>query len=82
MGVSDGQTQGNIGMSYSLPSRDLIADAVEMIVVAQAYDGNISIPGCDKNSEREFRQPRARSLILLRKCPESSWLLLDTTSRP
>lgn len=36
-------------MSYSLPSRDLIADAVELIVVAQAYDGNISIPGCDKN---------------------------------
>lgn len=35
-------------MSYSLPSRDLIADAIEMIVTAQAYDGNISVPGCDK----------------------------------
>ncbi|KDE04377.1 dihydroxy-acid dehydratase [Microbotryum lychnidis-dioicae p1A1 Lamole] len=49
VGVSDGQTQGNAGMSYSLPSRDLIADSIEMIVNAQHYDGNISIPGCDKN---------------------------------
>ncbi|SGY65962.1 BQ5605_C004g02609 [Microbotryum silenes-dioicae] len=49
IGVSDGQTQGNPGMSFSLPSRDLIADAIEMIVTAQSYDGNISIPGCDKN---------------------------------
>ncbi|KAL8284107.1 hypothetical protein RQP46_004856 [Phenoliferia psychrophenolica] len=54
VGVSDGMTQGNVGMSYSLPSRDLIADAVEMIVVAQAYDGNISIPGCDKNMPGVF----------------------------
>ncbi|SCZ87301.1 BZ3500_MvSof-1268-A1-R1_Chr2-2g04767 [Microbotryum saponariae] len=49
VGVSDGQTQGNAGMSYSPPSRDLIADSIEMIVNAQHYDGNISIPGCDKN---------------------------------
>lgn len=40
--------EGNIGMSYSLPSRDLIADAFEMIMIAQAYDGNIQILGCDK----------------------------------
>ncbi|SGY15377.1 BQ5605_C013g07351 [Microbotryum silenes-dioicae] len=53
VGVSDGQTQGNAGMSYSLPSRDLIADSIEMIVNAQHYDGNISIPGCDKNACRE-----------------------------
>ncbi|KAM0756452.1 dihydroxy-acid and 6-phosphogluconate dehydratase [Meredithblackwellia eburnea MCA 4105] len=53
-GVSDGMTQGNLGMSYSLPSRDLIADAVEMIVTAQSYDGNISIPGCDKNMPGVF----------------------------
>lgn len=32
-------------MSYSLPSRDIIADSVELIVTAQSYDGNISIPG-------------------------------------
>ncbi|KAL5485349.1 hypothetical protein ACEPAI_7991 [Sanghuangporus weigelae] len=46
IGVSDGITQGNEGMRYSLPSRDLIADSIES---AQHYDGNISIPGCDKN---------------------------------
>lgn len=40
-------TQGNAGMSYSLPSRDLIADSIELIVNAQSYDGNISIPGYD-----------------------------------
>ncbi|KAI0642199.1 dihydroxy-acid dehydratase [Trametes meyenii] len=48
-GVSDGITMGNSGMSYSLPSRDLIADSIEMVVMAQHYDGAISIPGCDKN---------------------------------
>ncbi|PFH53855.1 hypothetical protein AMATHDRAFT_1077 [Amanita thiersii Skay4041] len=36
-------------MRYSLPSRDLIADSIESVVMAQHYDGNISIPGCDKN---------------------------------
>lgn len=36
-------------MRYSLPSRDLIADSIESVVLAQHYDGNISVPGCDKN---------------------------------
>ncbi|GAA5868572.1 hypothetical protein JCM1840_005493 [Sporobolomyces johnsonii] len=49
VGVSDGMTQGNAGMSYSLPSRDLIADSLELIVQAQAYDGAVHICGCDKN---------------------------------
>ncbi|KAI0731414.1 dihydroxy-acid dehydratase [Earliella scabrosa] len=49
IGVSDGITQGTDGMHYSLPSRDLIADSIETVVMAQHYDGNISIPGCDKN---------------------------------
>ncbi|KAI5123692.1 hypothetical protein M0805_001720 [Coniferiporia weirii] len=49
IGVSDGITQGNDGMRYSLPSRDLIADSIESVVMAQHYDGNIAIPGCDKN---------------------------------
>lgn len=31
VGVSDGQTQGNAGMRYSLPSRDLIADSIELV---------------------------------------------------
>ncbi|KAH9859120.1 dihydroxy-acid dehydratase [Lenzites betulinus] len=49
IGVSDGITMGTEGMRYSLPSRDLIADSIETVVMAQHYDGNISLPGCDKN---------------------------------
>jgi len=49
IGVSDGMTNGNNGMSYSLPSRDLIADSIENVVGAQWYDGVIAVAGCDKN---------------------------------
>jgi len=49
IGVSDGLSMGTDGMSYSLPSRDLIADSIETVVGAQWYDGLITIPGCDKN---------------------------------
>jgi dihydroxy-acid dehydratase len=49
IGVSDGMTNGNDGMRYSLPSRDLIADSIESVVAAQWYDGVIAVVGCDKN---------------------------------
>jgi dihydroxy-acid dehydratase len=49
IGVSDGISMGTKGMLYSLPSRELIADSYETINIAHSYDGNISIPGCDKN---------------------------------
>ncbi len=49
IGVSDGMTNGNDGMSYSLPSRDIIADSIENVVSAQWYDGVITVVGCDKN---------------------------------
>ena len=49
IGVSDGMTNGNDGMSYSLPSRDIIADSIENVVGAQWYDGVIAVVGCDKN---------------------------------
>jgi len=49
IGVSDGISMGTRGMSYSLQSRDIIADSVETVMNAQWYDANISIPGCDKN---------------------------------
>src|SRR5207249_3034107 len=49
VGVSDGITMGTDGMSFSLQSRDLIADSIETVMSAQWYDANISIPGCDKN---------------------------------
>jgi dihydroxy-acid dehydratase len=49
IGVSDGISMGTEGMSYSLQSRDLIADSIETVMGAQWYDANISLPGCDKN---------------------------------
>jgi len=49
IGVSDGISMGTEGMSYSLPSRDLIADSIETVVGAQWYDAVVTIPGCDKN---------------------------------
>src|SRR5689334_22199123 len=49
IGVSDGISMGTEGMSYSLQSRDLIADSIETVMSAQWYDANSSIPGCDKN---------------------------------
>ncbi len=49
IGVSDGISMGTEGMSFSLQSRDLIADSIETVMGAQWYDANISIPGCDKN---------------------------------
>jgi dihydroxy-acid dehydratase len=49
IGVSDGISMGTDGMSYSLQSRDLIADSIETVMGAQWYDALITIPGCDKN---------------------------------
>lgn len=49
IGVSDGISMGTDGMSYSLQSRDLIADSIETVMKGMWYDGNICIPGCDKN---------------------------------
>ncbi len=49
IGVSDGISMGTDGMSFSLQSREIIADSIETIMGGQWYDANISIPGCDKN---------------------------------
>lgn len=49
IGVSDGISMGTLGMRYSLPSRELIADSIESVVNAQHYDAVVAIPGCDKN---------------------------------
>jgi len=49
IGVSDGISMGTDGMSYSLQSRDLIADSIETIMAAQWYDALVALPGCDKN---------------------------------
>jgi dihydroxy-acid dehydratase len=49
IGVSDGISMGTDGMSFSLQSRDLIADSIETVMGAQFYDALVTIPGCDKN---------------------------------
>ncbi len=49
IGVSDGISMGTPGMRYSLPSRDLIADSIETVIHAMAYDALITVVGCDKN---------------------------------
>ncbi|EAQ76897.1 dihydroxy-acid dehydratase [Blastopirellula marina] len=49
IGVSDGISMGTEGMSFSLQSRDLIADSIETVMGGQWYDGLIALPGCDKN---------------------------------
>jgi len=48
IGVDDGIAMGHSGMRYSLPSRELIADAVETVVAAHWFDGLVCIPNCDK----------------------------------
>lgn len=48
IGVCDGIAMGHLGMKYSLPSRELIADSVESMVVAHGLDGVVLIPNCDK----------------------------------
>ncbi len=49
IGVSDGISMGTDGMSFSLQSRDLIADSIETVMGAQWYDALVGLPGCDKN---------------------------------
>lgn len=48
MGVCDGIAMGHEGMKYSLASRELIADSIESMVVAHAFDGVVFVPNCDK----------------------------------
>lgn len=48
IGVDDGIAMGHIGMRYSLPSRELIADSLETVVEAHRLDGLVCIPNCDK----------------------------------
>ena len=48
IGVDDGIAMGHIGMKYSLPSRELIAESVETMIEAHRFDGMVCIPNCDK----------------------------------
>lgn len=49
IGVSDGMSNGTVGMNYSLVSRDIIADSIETVANAQFYDAIVPVVGCDKN---------------------------------
>lgn len=48
IGVCDGIAMNHTGMSYSLPSRQIIADSVELVAKAHAFDGLVLVPNCDK----------------------------------
>lgn len=48
IGVCDGIAMGHSGMKSSLPSREIIADSIEMMVEAHQFDGMVMIPTCDK----------------------------------
>ena len=48
IGVCDGIAMGHTGMKYSLASRELIADSVEIMAMAQPFDGLVLVPNCDK----------------------------------
>lgn len=48
IGVCDGIAMGHIGMHYSLPSRELVADSVESMALGHAFDGLVFVPNCDK----------------------------------
>ncbi len=47
--VSDGISMGTEGMKFSLPSREVIADSIELVANAQRFDGIVALGGCDKN---------------------------------
>ena len=48
IGIDDGIAMGHAGMKFSLPSRELIADCVESMILAHCFDGMVCIPNCDK----------------------------------
>lgn len=48
IGICDGIAMGHAGMKYSLPSRELIADSVESMLIGHAFDGVVLVPNCDK----------------------------------
>lgn len=66
VGVSDGISMGTSGMSYSLQSRDLIADQVETAAGGHWLDGLAVIPGCDKNMPGVLIARTLPSLMLFR----------------
>ncbi len=79
VGVSDGISMGTSGMSFSLQSRDLIADQVETAAGGHWLDGMVVVPGCDKNMPGVLM---ARESLMLFLSPvlftECSWTIEST----
>jgi dihydroxy-acid dehydratase len=48
IGICDGIAMNHIGMKYSLASREIVADSIESVAIAHAFDGLVLIPNCDK----------------------------------
>ncbi len=48
IGICDGIAMNHEGMKYSLPSREIIADSIEIVAMAHAFDALVLIPNCDK----------------------------------
>ena len=69
IGVSDGISMGTEGMSYSLQSRDLIADSIETVMAAQWYDAMVALPGVRFSTSKSFRASRSRSGTTMRRIP-------------
>lgn len=78
VGVSDAISMGTVGMSYSLQSRDLIADQVETAAGGHWLDGMVVVPGCDKNMPgvlmaRKCQQIAVTVCLLNYVSPDRSW---------
>ena len=70
--ICDGMAQGHDGINYSLPSRDIIADLVEIHANATTFDGGVFLSSCDK----------AVPAHLINPCLRCSWLSAASTFRP
>ena len=68
VGVSDGISMGTRGMSYSLQSRDLIADQVETAAGGHWLDGMVVVPGCDKNMPGVLMARKHLSMNVFFRC--------------
>ena len=74
IGVDDGIAMGHIGMRYSLPSREIIADAAETVINAHWFDGVFYIPNCDKITPGMILAAYVQmSLQFLFGWPNESW---------
>lgn len=82
VGVSDGISMGTRGMSYSLQSRDLIADQVETAAGGHWLDGMVVVPGCDKNMPGVLMARMHLSLYIYCSVQCHNFILVGRLNRP